>query len=208
MSRKKLTITRPLPGTVDLLPDSLPEFLRTSQQHLAEDTAVEDADEPAEAVIVPQQGVCTLKVKKLHPDAVVPKLATPGAACFDLHAIDVSHQVLLPGRPTKVRTGLAFEVPPGYALMVYSRSGHGFKSNTRLSNCVGVIDSDYRGEVMVSLYRDDSVNDHFSAASAMKIHSGDRVAQAMLIPVPAVAFEEVNVLSSTDRGTGGFGSTG
>lgn len=204
MTRKKTTLTRPLPGTVD----SLPDFLRTSHKHLVPEAVQEAAPEAAEAVIESQQGVCTLKVKKLHPDAVLPKLATAGAACFDLHAIDVSHHVLLPGRPMKVRTGLAFEVPPGYALMIYSRSGHGFKSNTRLSNCVGVIDSDYRGEILVSLYRDESVNDHFSATSSLKVTSGDRVAQAMLIPVPTVVFEEVDQLSSTDRGEGGFGSTG
>jgi dUTP pyrophosphatase len=197
MARKQLTITRPLPGTVD----SLPEFFRTAKKHL------DEAVEPAEELNEPSQGVCTIKVKKVHPDAVIPKLATFGAACFDLHAVDIYHHPVLPTTPLKVRTGLMFEIPPGYALMIYSRSGHGFKSNIRLSNCVGVIDSDYRGEVMVSLYRDQGVND-YGLASTVKISKGDRIAQAMLIPVPGVTFKEVTELSSTERGEGGFGSTG
>lgn len=198
MARKQLTITKPLPGTVD----SLPEFFRASKKHLEQ-----PEQEPAEALVSQVQGVCTLKVKKVHHEAVIPKLATFGAACFDLHAVDIYYHPVLPNTPMKVRTGLAFEIPLGYALMIYSRSGHGFKSNIRLSNCVGVIDSDYRGEVVVSLYRDEGPND-YGLASTIKINKGDRIAQAMLIPVPGVTFKEVDELGTTDRGEGGFGSTG
>jgi dUTP pyrophosphatase len=85
-------------------------------------------------------------------------------------------------------------------MLIFSRSGHGFKDALRLSNCVGVIDSDYRGEVMVSLRAD--------GEACPKIRTGDRIAQAMILPVPAVEFEEVEDLTETARGAGGFGSTG
>lgn len=139
-----------------------------------------------------------LKICKLHPDAIVPQYATEGAACFDIHAIEpgtVTHF-----GATTFRTGLAFEVPEGYALMIYSRSGQGFKNGHRLANCVGVLDSDYRGELMVRLHNDKPIGYEYDA--------GDRIAQAMLIQVPKVEFEVVEQLSLTDRGEGGFGHTG
>lgn len=145
-----------------------------------------------------------LNVKKLHPLAVMPKYATDGAACFDLHAL-IPNELgcgIVQGTPVIFRTGLAFEVPPNYALMIYSRSGHGFNQDTRLANCVGVIDSDYRGEVMVKLSRDNH------AYRDLIVRHGDRIAQAMLIPVPMVTILEVEELSTTVRGTGGMGSTG
>lgn len=142
-----------------------------------------------------------LKIKKLHPDAIVPSYATSGAACFDLHSL-VEDFNPTPTGPTHIfRTGLSFEVPFGWALMIYSRSGDGFVRDTRLANCVGVIDSDYRGEVKVKL----TVDDLHGQVTA---RAGDRVAQAMLVQVPRVEFEIVDELSDTDRGTGGFGSTG
>ena len=139
-----------------------------------------------------------VKVKKLHPDAVIPKYATEGAACFDLHTLTSS--VVYMTNSTAFPTGLSFEIPPGYVMLVYSRSGHGFKNGIRLSNCVGVIDSDYRGELIVKLHNDG--NNH------MPITKGDRIAQAMVVPVHTVELEEVNELSDTERGEGGFGSTG
>lgn len=144
-----------------------------------------------------------LKIKKLHPAAIVPKFATEGAACFDLHAIECGHQDPIYARGSRLfRTGLAFEVPTGHAMMVYSRSGHGFKNGVRLVNCVGVIDSDYRGEVMVKLHADDTASD------VLRVNPGDRIAQAMIVELPHVQFEVVDELSRTVRGDGGFGSTG
>lgn len=150
----------------------------------------------------------TLRVKRLHPDAQLPVYATDGAACFDLHALEggwvgsVSgpdeFEFVSPGATT-FRTGLAVEVPPGHVLMIFSRSGHGFKHDVRLSNSVGIIDADYRGELMVRLRSD---------AAPMKVYAGDRIAQAMLLPIPAVHILEVDDLSETVRGAGGFGSTG
>lgn len=137
-----------------------------------------------------------IKIKKLHPDAIIPTYGTSGAACFDLYAIDAKYT----DRQVFVRTGLAFEIPEGHVMMVYSRSGMGIKQGIRLANCVGVIDSDYRGEVQVVLHSDRS--------EWPETRFKDRVAQAMIVPVNQVSFEFVEELSSTDRGAGGFGSTG
>lgn len=135
-----------------------------------------------------------VNLKKVDPDAVMPTYESVGAACFDLYSIT-------DGRigADVCRTGLAFEVPPGHVMMVFSRSGHGFKHGVRLANCTGIIDSDYRGEVMVKLVTD---------KDEMAFRKGDRVAQAMVVPVDQCEFEFVNELTSTVRGEGGFGSTG
>lgn len=139
-----------------------------------------------------------LKVKRLDPRAVIPKYQSDGAACFDLVAIDRTE--VEPGEIALYRTGLSFDIPQGYVLEVYSRSGHGFNMNTRLVNCVGIVDSDYRGEVMVKLIRDRGFFD------MPKV--GERVAQAMLRRVDQVEFIEVDELSETKRGANGMGSTG
>lgn len=143
-----------------------------------------------------------LKVKKLRAGAQLPKYQTEGAACFDLHAVGRAglSKTIHPGHAVTFDTGLAFSVPRGWTMLVYSRSGHGFKSGVRLSNCVGVIDSDYRGELMVRLQNDG--DDVFTVAS------GDRIAQAMLFPAAQFQIEEVSDLDDTPRGIGGFGSTG
>lgn len=147
-----------------------------------------------------------LKVKKLVPEAIVPDYATAGAACFDLHAcmgpIATSYHMANPGTPATIKTGLAFEIPEGHVMLIFSRSGHGFKNDIRLANCVGVIDSDYRGEVQVKLTNDNT------DGQSLTFRHGDRIAQAMVIPVQQVQFQEVEELSSTERGEGGFGSTG
>lgn len=140
-----------------------------------------------------------LKVKRLDPAAIIPSYATPGAACFDLHALHCSS--VHGNTPVIIRTGLAFDIPEGWALKVYSRSGHGFKHDVRLGNCVGIIDADYTGELMVKLTCDREFG-HLSIAA------GDRIAQAMLERVERVEFVEVDELKVTERGAGGFGSTG
>lgn len=152
-----------------------------------------------------EQSNVTLKVKRLHPDAVLSEYATDGSACFDLRAVDCGQQSPIwgSGPGATFRTGLAFEIPSGYVMLIFSRSGHGFKNETRLANCVGVIDSDYRGEVMVRLVRDGG-----NALDILRVNPGDRIAQAMLVPIPRVALVEVDDLSATARGDGGFGSTG
>lgn len=145
-----------------------------------------------------------VKIKKLHPDAIMPQYASAGAACFDLHALIENGEIngVLPGMPYVFSTGLAFEIPEGHVMLVFSRSGHGFKNDVRLSNCVGVIDHDYRGEVKVKLAND---QDEFKG---LFVSPGDRIAQAMIVPFPKVEFDWSDELSDTERGDGGFGSTG
>lgn len=134
----------------------------------------------------------------LSDGAVLPKYESRGAACADLASIETK---IVPAGGTAVfRTGLKVEVPDGYVMKVYSRSGHGFKSDVRLANCVGIIDCDYRGEVMVKL-TNDSVNPFMVAM-------GDRIAQFMIERAPQFEFEVQENLTSTVRGEKGFGSTG
>lgn len=145
-----------------------------------------------------------IKIKKLHPDATIPFYATPGAACFDLHAIDDGKRHSSDLSARVFNTGLSFEIPTGHVMLVFSRSGHGFNYGVRLSNCVGVIDSDYRGEVKVSLRADALLRERGNEIGGL----GSRIAQAMVIPVQQVRFTEALELSNTERGQGGFGSTG
>ena len=151
-----------------------------------------------------------LKIKKLHPAAIIPTYGTPGAGCFDLYAATVEGMRFM-GRnvwstsPVTCDTGLAFDVPDGHVMLIFSRSGHGFKDDVRLANCTGVIDSDYRGPVQVKLTCDKE-DDEVSVPFHVK--PGDRIAQAMIIPVPTVEFVLVDELGATARGAGGFGSTG
>lgn len=145
-----------------------------------------------------------IKIKLLSKTAKVPTYGSDGAGCFDLYADmpDTAVAYVTETCPMTFKTNIAVEVPEGHVMLVFSRSGHGFKHGTRLANCVGVIDSDYRGEVGVKLTAD-SVN-----AESLAVRHGDRIAQAMIVPVQQAVFEQVEDLSDTARGTGGFGSTG
>lgn len=139
-----------------------------------------------------------VKFKKLHEDAQLPTYSTEGAGGFDIAAVTLdsadSAAAAIYG------TGLAVELPKGKSLLLLSRSGHGFKQDIRLSNCVGLIDSDYRGEIKAKL-RGDGKN-------APVFAKGDRIMQGIIINTPQYKFEWVEELSETQRGTGGFGSTG
>lgn len=139
-----------------------------------------------------------IKIKLLNENAKVPTYATTGAACFDIYAAESTD--IIGGEQAAISTGLAFDLPEGKALMVYSRSGHGFKHGVRLGNVVGVIDSDYRGELKICLRND--------GGSIFSVRAGDRIAQGMIIDVERYEFEAVDELSETARGDGGFGSTG
>lgn len=136
------------------------------------------------------------KVKLCHEDAVAPRYATDGSACFDFVAVSR----IVNGQTAIYDTGLSFEPPKGYAIKIYPRSGLAFNSNIRISNCVPVIDGDFRGTVKIKLIRDDG-NEPFPIV-------GDRIAQGELCKVINVEFEEVEELTETKRGNGGFGSTG
>lgn len=141
-----------------------------------------------------------LHVKRLHPEAKLPVYATDGSGCFDICGL---YEVLLTqGTNTVVMdTGLAFQIPEGHVMLVFSRSGDGFKRGLRLANCVGVVDADYRGPLKIALHLD---NRQWPA----HIRAGDRIAQAMIVPIPRVEMVEAEDLSETARGEGGFGSTG
>ena len=140
-----------------------------------------------------------VKFKKTLHNAKNPTYGTDGAACFDFYA--TSSEIVHPKTTSDLLdTGIAFEIPEGYVMLAYSRSGHGFNNGIRLCNSVGVIDSDYRDSVKVRL-----VNDSYVPFS---INPGDRILQAMIIPVPSIALVEVDELNDTARGIGGLGSTG
>lgn len=142
-----------------------------------------------------------LKVKKLHPEAVLPSYATVGSAAFDIASVE--QVTILPGETIKVRTGLSFEVPEGYELEIRPRSGLSFNSKIRLSNSPGTIDSDYRGEVHFIL---DNLMTKFP--NPYIINVGQRLGQGIIRKVDQVEFEEVTELSETERGEKGFGSSG
>ena len=146
-----------------------------------------------------------LKVKAVSPkigtDIPLPYYATPGSAAMDLHAC-LDEAVTIPARGRTVfPTGIAIALPsPDYVALVFARSGLGIKHGVAPSNCVGVIDSDYRGEVMVGLQN--------SGDTDYTIQPGDRIAQLMVIPVVQAQVRMVDELDETRRGSGGFGSTG
>lgn len=141
-----------------------------------------------------------LRMKKLREGAVLPQRQTEGAAGYDLCACLEAPVTLQPGEGYPFPTGLAAEIPQGYAGMVFCRSGLGVKHGVSLPNCVGVIDSDYRGELQVPL-----VN---LSREPYTVAPGERIAQLVVAPVCLPVVEEVEELTQTARGEGGFGSTG
>ena len=175
-----------------------------------------------------------VKVKRLRADAVIPEYATPGAAGVDLVAAETV--IIGPGETKLIPTGLAFEIPWGYELQIRMRSGIAKRTHLRLPNSVGTIDSDYRGEVfmMFENCKNPYNSPHQMPYSRFMlwdikgearhhtkfgvdapempgcyiIRKGDRIAQGVIAPVMRAVFEETDDLSETDRGSGGFGSTG
>lgn len=143
-----------------------------------------------------------VSLKKLYPDVQTPTYATDGSGAFDIRAYmpDQTATKVFAGCAFSFATGLTMKIPEGFGLLILSRSGHGFKNRTRLSNAVGLIDSDYTGEIRVSLHADED--------GGIVVNHGDRIAQGLLVALPRVEFEEVDELPTTVRGTGGFGSTG
>ena len=141
-----------------------------------------------------------IRVKKMHPNAVLPTYGSIEAAGADLYAC-LEAAVLIPaGETVFIPTGLALEVPKGCAGLIYARSSMGSKRGLAPANKVGVIDSDYRGQVMVAL--------HNHGKADQVVQPGERVAQLLITPVFTPGFVETDDLSDTVRGSGGFGSTG
>ena len=141
-----------------------------------------------------------VRIKKLNENAVIPKYGSEFAAGADLYACMGAETVIPAGATVMIKTGIALEVPVGYAGLIYARSGLASKRGLAPANKVGVVDSDYRGEIMVALHNHSSVD--------QVVEDKERVAQFVITPVLAVDFEEVAELDDTDRGAGGFGSTG
>tara|TARA_A100001201_G_scaffold143736_1_gene147057 strand:+ start:999 stop:1427 length:429 start_codon:yes stop_codon:yes gene_type:complete len=139
-----------------------------------------------------------IKILKLNENAVIPKYAKPGDAGMDLTAISVDFSNL---NYLTYHTGLAIEIPEGYVGLLFPRSSV-YKTGQQLTNSVGVIDSGYRGEIMLKYTRD--INETERTAYG----PGDRVGQLIIMPYPQIQFEQVDKLSNTERGDGGYGSTG
>ncbi len=142
----------------------------------------------------------TVNIKKLDNKAVLPTYGSEYSAGADLYACLDEELVLQPGETKMIHTGIAMEVPIGYAGLIYARSGLASKRGLAPANKVGVVDSDYRGEFMVAL--------HNHSSQPQAVAPGERIAQLVITPVLAVDFNEVNELEETVRGAGGFGSTG
>lgn len=155
-----------------------------------------------------------MKVKLLNRNSILPKFGSACAAGMDLYANNVivpdedesaylnslAYITIPPHKTVKIGTGIAIEPPAGYCALIFARSGLSTKYGLRPSNCVGLVDEDYRGEVVVALHNDSD--------ETQSVEFGDRIAQLVLMPYEQVVLDVVDKLSETGRGAGGFGSTG
>ena len=145
-----------------------------------------------------------LKIKRLlgknGQKPAMPEYKTSGSAAMDLKYFGETSLKILPGERMLAHTGLQAEIPEGYVGFIFARSGMSLKDGVCLANGVGVVDSDYRGEICVALINNSNV--------AYEVFPGDRIAQMIVMPIPKTEIEEVSELSDTERGAGGFGSTG
>lgn len=141
-----------------------------------------------------------IRVKKLTDTAKLPTRGSSSAAGYDLYADIEVKTVISPHTTVMIPTGLSMEIPDGYFGAIFARSGLAVKESLRPANCVGVVDSDYRGEFMIALHNDGD--------KERIVEPYERIAQMVVIPYLQVDFEETDSLSDTERGEGGFGSTG
>lgn len=141
-----------------------------------------------------------LRIKKLNPSAVIPSYGSASAAGADLYACEGGEVTIKSGETKLIHTGIAMEIPEGYVGLVYARSGIAVKRGLAPANKVGVIDSDYRGEIMVAI--------HNHSEKEQTIADAERIAQIVIAPYLTVDFVETEELDETERGAGGFGSTG
>ena len=140
-----------------------------------------------------------IKVKKLNDKATLPTRGSEYAAGYDLYANLDEPIEIKPGQTVKIGTGLSFELPINTFAAIFARSGLATKQGLRPANCVGVCDADYRGEYIVAIHNDSDIH--------QIIHPGERIAQMILMPFISMDFKEVDALTDTVRGEGGFGST-
>ena len=143
-----------------------------------------------------------LQIKKLVPNAIIPTRGSQMSAGYDLYAYKEGggEYIIGPHQTELVRTGLSIALPDGYFSALFARSGLATKEGLRPANCVGICDADYRGEYMVALHND--------SERIRTVGNGERIAQLVVLPYQALEFEEVDTLPDTERGVGGFGSTG
>jgi len=141
-----------------------------------------------------------IEIKKLNPNATIPTNAHPGDAGYDLCACTNDVVYINPGETVMIPTGLAIAVPAGWFGGIFARSGLASKEGLRPANCVGVADCNYRGEYKVALHND--------SCETRAVLPGQKIAQLVVMPCADILFEEVDELSDTERGEGGFGSTG
>lgn len=145
-----------------------------------------------------------IKVCRVNDKAKLPTRGSDQAAGYDLYGClddEWGNRIeLQPHETFKISTGLSMELPEGYFGAIVARSGLATKQGLRPANCIGIIDSDYRGEIIVALHNDTDYS--------QKVYDGDRIAQLILLPYQKMEFQEVDSLSETQRGKGGFGSTG
>jgi len=141
-----------------------------------------------------------IKIKRLNPNAKIPTRGSEQAAGYDIYACLDTQTATIPAHKTvKVSTGISMAIPEGYFGAIFARSGLASKQGLRPANCVGVIDSDYRGELMIMLHNDTD--------EPKTIENGDRVGQLVILPYMTIDFEEADSLDETQRGAGGFGSS-
>lgn len=141
-----------------------------------------------------------INIKKLNENAIIPTRGSEGAAGMDLYACTSSPIIIMPHNTVKVGTGIAVELPHGYFGAIFARSGLATKNGLRPANAVGVCDEDYKGEYIVALHNDTDI--------PQTINPMERIAQLVVMPYLPVEFNEVDELNDTERGSGGFGSTG
>ena len=141
-----------------------------------------------------------MKIKKLNDSAIMPTYGSEFSAGADLYACEGGEVVIGAGETRLIHTGIALEIPSGYVGLIYARSGLATKRGLAPANKVGVIDSDYRGEIMVALYN--------QSGKEQSICDGERIAQIVFTPYATAEFELCDELEDTARGDGGFGSTG
>ena len=141
-----------------------------------------------------------VRFKRVSELARIPTRGSEKAAGYDLYAALEEPVTIAPHETVKIDTGLQFEIPDGYFAAIYARSGIAAKEGLRPANCTGVCDSDYRGNYIVALHND--------SEQERTVVPGERIAQMVVIPYLSVTFEESSLLSDTERGAGGFGSTG
>ena len=141
-----------------------------------------------------------IRVKKLDEHAILPTRGSVDAAGYDLYVKTTEDTVIPPHETVMIGTGLAMEIPQGYFGAIFARSGLACKSGLRPANCVGVVDSDYRGEFIIAVHNDTDTE--------RVVAGGERVAQMVVMPYLSVEFDEVDELDETERGESGFGSTG